>query len=127
MDVSGTEHDSKDTRAVNVGVVAASENPDAMHEVVVTGLRTNASPGCRRAGTPSKWVPPAGAEWEALVPLGGAYVIFNSSGSISDPLDRFGFTYLQVTGDAEIVAPCWLLDRPVVRSGKGDGEGIARP
>src|SRR6185436_4737938 len=92
-----------ETRTVNVGLVAASENPDAMLDVVATGLRTESLSTLPPGWNAIEVGAPAGSAGGSSY-LGGAYVTVNSSGSIGDPLDRFGFTYLRVTGDAEIVA-----------------------
>jgi hypothetical protein len=92
-----------ETRTVDAGMVAASANPDALPNVLATGFRID-----RLSTLPAGWNGvEVGAPWGstgAFSYLDGAYTTFNSSGSIGDLLDRFGFTYIRVTGDAEIVA-----------------------
>jgi hypothetical protein len=92
-----------ETRPVNAGMVAASENPDATLDVLATGFRIE-----RLSTLPAGWngveVGAPRGSTGAFSYLDGAYTTFASSGSIGDLLDRFAFTYIRVTGDAEIVA-----------------------
>jgi len=90
-------------RSVTAGMVAASENPDVMLQVLASGFRTEPL-----STLPAGWnAVEVGAPASSNGPSSyrdGAYTIFNSSGRIGDLSDRFGFTYVRVTGDAEIVA-----------------------
>jgi regulation of enolase protein 1 (concanavalin A-like superfamily) len=106
------------TQTLQVGMVAASANTDAMAMTTATNLRTE-----RTSSLPSGWTAAGIGEQSSSSAAwyrDGTYVIVNSSGAIGGTSDRFGLTYVRVTGDAEIVA------RVTSTGGPGEAGVMAR-